>query len=175
MASIPSTVPSNPIIFEIVLNVPPEPQIMSLCSSINNSRIWSASPSIISSSPVASTRILAPCIHLGDAGVLTSAYNLTTHSPLRYLFSSKSRTSVLDNNSSLFIHDESTSAPALGDEAKHTECIFTPHGILITGIIDFLRESNVDTISLVVPSPPAYSIKSTFESISRDTNSKVSD
>ena len=94
---------------------------------------------------------------------------------MRYFSSSKSSTSVLDTNKSPFNHAESTSAPAFGDEAKQPECIFTPQGIPMTGISDFPSDSNTEIISLVVPSPPAYTSKSIFDSINKVTNSEVSE
>ena len=45
--------------------------------------MWSASPSMVSSSPDASILCLEPCIQRGLAGVITSAYSCTTHSPFR--------------------------------------------------------------------------------------------
>ena len=82
---------------------------------------------------------------------------------------------MLEINKSPSNHEPRTSAPALGDDAKHPECIFTPQGIPITGIIEESRDSNAEIMSLVVPSPPAYRIKSTSESINTDTNSDVSE
>ena len=45
----------------------------------------------------------------------------------------------------------------------------------MTGISDFPSDSNTEIISLVVPSPPAYTSKSIFDSINEVTNSEVSD
>ena len=83
VASIPRLVNSKPFISPMVRNVPPEPQMTSLSSLMMSSPIWSASPSVVSSSPVVSMRCLEPCIQRGLAGVIASAYNCTTHSPFR--------------------------------------------------------------------------------------------
>ena len=107
----------------------------------------------------------------GLAGVSASPYILTFHWPVKYTSSSKSITSVIDDIKSPTTNENSTSAAALGVVAKHPECIFTPPGTPISGI---LFSPNVLTISLVVPSPPAYTMTSTLDSINWFTNLFVS-
>ena len=68
-------------------------------------------------------------------------------------------------------NEKRTSAAALGVVAKHPECILTPPGTPISGN---LLSPRALTISLVVPSPPAYTMTSMLDSIKSFTNFSVS-
>ena len=68
-------------------------------------------------------------------------------------------------------YENSTSAAAFGVVAKHPECILTPPGTPISGIFSC---PSALTMSLVVPSPPAYTITSTCNPVSCSTRLVVS-
>ena len=71
----------------------------------------------------------------------------------------------------IITNENNTSAAALGVVAKQPECILTPPGTPINGI---LFSPNALTMSRVVPSPPAYTMTSTAQLISCFTNLLVS-
>ena len=82
VASIPRRVGAKPIPSAMVRRVPPEPQmIRRLESATNTSAMCSPRASSTSSSSVAWTRIFAPCIHRGLAGIIASPYIRTDQLP----------------------------------------------------------------------------------------------
>src|SRR5210317_877250 len=85
-------------------------------------------------------------------------------------------TSVIAVRRSPMAYANTTSAAALGVVAKQPECILTPPGTPMSAVFiaSGPHDSRAFTMSLVVPSPPAYRIASTFWPTSSRTKRSVS-